>query len=257
MDKTKLEFFDVNVWIGKPTKKFLEISLSVDELIKKMDSLKIKKAVVWHIAQQDAGPIVGNEILYEKIAEKPRLFGIWPILPPQTNEIKSGNFFINMKKNRIIGVKPFPKKHNFLLNSVTFGDFLSKLEERRIPLFLDILSNQCVDFKDVYEIMKDFPYLTSILCNIGLWNTDRYTWPLLEKFPNFYLESSLLSLQEGGIEATVKRFGGAKIVFGTGFPERYMESSILQITHAEISDEDKRKIAFENLENLIKKIRYE
>ncbi|MCM8833337.1 MAG: amidohydrolase family protein [Candidatus Omnitrophica bacterium] len=119
------------------------------------------------------------------------------------------------------------------------------------------MSGLSVDYRDIYSILKNFPKLTCILCNPGIWNTDRYTWPLLEKFPNVYLESSLLSLYEGGIEETVKRFGSERIVFGSGFPERYFESSILQIVNSEIENKDKEKIAYKNIEKIIKEIEYE
>lgn len=160
-----------------------------------------------------------------------------------------------MQENRIAGLLAFPERNRFLLNRVTFGSFLDELTERKIPLFLTI-GDEGLNFASLYELLNDFPALTCILCNIGIWGVDRLTWPLLEKFPQFYLESSLLSLEEGGIETTVKRFGAERIVFGTGFPERYMEAPILQLLHAEIPESAKKKIASENLEHILKTANY-
>ncbi|MEI6424397.1 MAG: hypothetical protein WCP55_19425, partial [Lentisphaerota bacterium] len=83
------------------------------------------------------------------------------------------------------------------------------------------------------------------------------TWPLLENFPNVRLESSLLSLEAGGLEETVRQYGASRIVFGSGFPERYIESATLQLTHADISDKEKKMIAKENLESIMAGIKYE
>ena len=195
-----LEFFDVNIWFGNLMNDKLKISVSLKQTEKKMDELNIKKAIVYHISQRDVHPEFGNEILINEISNKEKFYGIYTLLPFQTEEIKKIDFK-ELKKKKIVGFNFFPKKHNYILSKTTFGEFLSEVEYRNFPVFLDI---SFCDYNNVYEILNDFPNLTCILCNLGIWNTDRFTWPLLEKYPNVYLESSLLSLQEGGIEETVK-----------------------------------------------------
>jgi predicted TIM-barrel fold metal-dependent hydrolase len=249
----KLEFFDVNVWFGNLRDDKYRISVSLKQIEKKMDELNIKKVIVYHISQRDVYPEFGNEILIKEIGNKEKFYGIITLLPFQTDEIKK-ICFKELKKKKIVGFNFFPKRHNYILNKTTFGDFLFELENKNFPVFLDIYS---CDYNDVYSILNDFPDLTCILCNLGIWNTDRFTWPLLEKYPNVYLESSLLSLQEGGIEETVKKYGSKRIVFGSGFPERYFEASILQITHSEIEKKDKENIAYKNIERIIGNIKYE
>lgn len=252
----KLKFFDVNVYIGKRMDDRYKICTYIEQLTEKMGALNIKKAVVYHILQRDGHPEVGNEILIKEISGRPELYGILTVLPFQTEEIKEFNFK-ELKSKKIVGFALFPKKHNYLLNRITLGDFLSEIEHRRFPVFLDITSGLSVDWKDIYSILSEFSKLTCILCNLGIWNTDRYTWPLLEKFPKVYLESSLLSLCEGSLEETVKKFGAERVVFGSGYPERYLEASILQLVHSEIEEDDKRKIAYRNIERVIKDIKYE
>jgi len=251
-----LKFFDVNVYIGKRMDDRCNICISGKQLIQKMQSLNIEKAMVYHILQRDGHPEVGNETLINDISDKPQLYGILTGMPFQTDELKRFDFK-ELQEKRITGFNLFPKKHNYLLNRITLEDFVSELEYRRFPLLLDIMSGFSVGWQDVYSLLSDFPNLTCILCNLGIWNTDRYTWPLLEKFPHVYLESSLLSLNEGSLEETVKRFGAEKIVFGSGYPERYMEAAILQIVYSEISEEDKEKIAYKNIERIIGTIKYE
>ncbi len=252
----RLEFFDVNVWIGNLMGDKYGISITSEDLVRKMASLNIKRAIVYHIYQRDIHPDVGNKILIDEISNKPSLYGILTVLPFQIREIKDIDFG-ELKHQKIVGFTFFPRRHNYLLNKITFGDFLSELEYRRFPVFFDLLSGFSVNYQDVYDILNDFPKLVCILCNIGIWNSNRYTWPILDKFPNVYIDSSLLSLYEGGLEETVKRFGGRRIVFGSGYPERYIEASILQLVHSEISEKDKERIAYSNIENIIEEIKYE
>jgi len=66
-----------------------------------------------------------------------------------------------------------------------------------------------------------------------------------------HVETSLLSLEDGGVESMCGQFGAQRLVFGTGLPERYAESTSLQLTHADISDQDRAAIASGNLERLL------
>lgn len=250
----KLDFFDANLFLGKPVKEVYKPVSSAEELLKQMDGFGIRKALVWHIAQYDYSPVEGNCLLSQLIAGNDRLFGCWTILPPQTREVIDVGFFKRMKQNRIFALRAFPDPHRFILNHVTFRNFLKEISKRRIPLLLS-LEKPGVSWNTIYQLLEEFPRLTCILCDIGIWAVSRYTWPLLETYPNLSLETSLLSLEEGVVEETVERFGAERLIFGTGFPVRYPESSILPLLHSPISGSDKRKIAHTNLENLFSRIR--
>ncbi|MCM8788531.1 MAG: amidohydrolase [Candidatus Omnitrophica bacterium] len=248
----KMEFFDANSFIGRPNNGMFGSVSSADQLLKELEKQGISKAIVWHIFQYEGSPREGNRILAGQIKGKENLYGCWTILPPQTQEIITGDFFKQMKENKIVCLNAFPDWHRFVMDAVAFGDFFDQISERSIPLFLT-MGRSCISWDSLYRMMRDFPRLTCVLCDIGIWGVDRYTWPLLEKFENFYLESSQLSLEEGGVEATVKRFGSERIIFGTGFPVRYPKASILQLVHADISEQDKINIASKNLERILKK----
>lgn len=251
-----LKFFDVNIYTGKRMDDFLKRGITGEELLQKMKQLNIERALVYHILQRDGHPEIGNEVLIKEISDKPQLYGILTGLPFSTDEVKKFNFR-ELRDKKIAGFNLFPKKHNYLLNRTTMGDFLSEIEYRRFPVFLYPMSGFSVEWRDIYSLLEKFPQLVCVLCDIGIWNTDRYTWPLLERFPGVYLESSLLSLNEGSLEETVKRFGAERVVFGSGYPERYIEGAILQLTHSKISEEDKEKIAYRNIERVIGEIKYE
>jgi len=245
----KLKFFDANLYVGKPTKAVYKPAVSAEEAIRALDVQGIEKALIWHIAQHDLSPVEGNRLLSGLITGQKRLYGCWTILPPQTGEVITLDFFDRMKKERIAALRAFPDIHRFMLNRVVFGSFLDEAGERKIPLLLSLKKG--ISWQGVYGLLKDFPDLTCVLCDIGIWGADRYTWPLLENYGNIYLETSLLALGYGQLEATVRKFGAERIIFGSGFPERYPESSICEVLHADISEAARRKIARENMENLI------
>ena len=111
-----------------------------------------------------------------------------------------------------------------------------------------------ISWQYIYDFLSEFPDITCILCDTGVWGTDRYFRPLLENYKNVYLDSSLLSIGDGVIEDVVLKYGSKRIVFGSGFPKRCPESAMLQLIHADITDDRKKDIACGNLERLMKEV---
>jgi predicted TIM-barrel fold metal-dependent hydrolase len=249
-----IRFFDSNVFIGTPMiAGTYAPAESAGKLLETMDKAGIEKAMVWHVAQHDSSPVYGNNLLSEEVSGRERLLGTWTAIPPQTGEVVKEGFFGEMKRNRIYGLRMFPASHSYLLNRVSCGKFLDEVSERKIPLFLSI--SRRITWQDVYDIMAQFPYLTCVVCDIGSWSPMRNLLPLLDRYPGFYVETSMLSLHEGNIEFIVKRNGSDRILFGTGFPEKYIESNTLELLHAEIPLPDKQNIASLNLERIISEVK--
>jgi predicted TIM-barrel fold metal-dependent hydrolase len=158
-----------------------------------------------------------------------------------------------MKRGHVVALRAFPDLHRFFLSRLVFGRWLEEIAERRIPLLLSL--EKGISWQATYQLLEAYPVLTCVLCDIGIWGVDRYTWPLLENYPNVYVETSLLALEDGGMEATVARYGAERLLFGSGFPERYPESAILQLLHADISESDRQKIASGNLKRVLAQVR--
>jgi hypothetical protein len=77
-----------------------------------MDRAGIDRALVWHIAQHDASPQVGNHLLAEAIRSHPRLVGCWTVLPNQAREFPPlPIFFQQMKDAHVAALRIFPNSH--------------------------------------------------------------------------------------------------------------------------------------------------
>lgn len=248
-----ITFFDINLFMGRQIKGTYRPVTSAEQLVEVMDEKGIDKALVWHIAQYDYSVPEGNKLLSETIAGKERLYGCWTILPPQTGEIAgTKTFFKIMKKERIFGLRVFPDEHRFLLNRVVFGKFMDEMVRRKIPLLVSLARG--MGWPGVYSLLAEFPDLVCVICDTGIWGTDRYFRPLLEHYNNVYIETSLILIADRGLEKLVHDYSSKRFLFGTGFPERIPEAAMLQLIHADITDTDKREIASGNLERLISEI---
>ena len=248
-----MRFFDCNVFFGLPVKRPLAPVPTAEDLLAEMDRAGVERALVWHIAQHDASPQVGNRLLAEAIRPHPRLVGCWTVLPNQTREFPPPPlFFQHMREARIAALRVFPGSHRFLLNAVSMGDLLEEMVARRIPLLVSL--RRGMEWRDIYALLAEFPDLVCVICDHGSWGSDRLFRPLLERYPHVYVDTAQYML-DGGLEALVSDYGATRVLFGSGFPESYFGGMMLALRHAGIPDEARAAIAGGNLERILKEVR--
>lgn len=251
-----MRFFDCNCHFGAYASPRGKRAVDVDGLLEAMDTAGIDEALVWHVAQRDADPLTGNDILARAIAPHERLFGCWALLPPQTGEMgRIEDWFAAAFKSRVRAVTAWPAENRFLLRAEVFGEVFQEMIARRVPLLYRCSSGAAGDsWSRLYDLLRDFPELTVILSNVGCWGPDRLFRPLLDAYANLYLETSEYIL-DGGIEAFIERYGAARLLYGSDFPAAYHGGMMLALAHAEISDDDKQAIASGNIQRLTSEVR--
>jgi hypothetical protein len=244
-----VRFFDCNAFFGLPMIRPLAPVPTAGELVAAMDRNGVEQALVWHIAQHDDSPQTGNQLLADEIRDQPRLTGCWTVLPNQAREFPPlPVFFRQMREAHVRALRTFPGSHRFLANAVSMGDWLEALVERRIPLLLSL--RRGVEWRDVYALLAEFPDLVCVICDHGCWGEDRMFRPLLERYPNVYVDTAQYLL-DGGLEAMVADYGACRMLFGSGFPESYMGGIMMALKHARLPDEARAAIAGGNLERLL------
>lgn len=222
------------------------------ELISVMDRFEIQQAAVWHRAMFDYDPIKGNEILTETIRGcGDRLLPVWAILPAISDmEFAPDTFFDQMKKNGVKMLKAFPLQNRYILCDVTMGDQLKAMEELKIPLYLEPQP----DYQYIYDVLKEFPNLTVILNNIGIWPSARLIYPLLKRYPNVYLETGDMGMTHA-YEQICEKFGSHRLLYGSNFPSNSPGCSLNCLLKAQISDEERENIAHRNIERLLGEVK--
>jgi hypothetical protein len=222
---------------------------TADDLLGEMRRAGVERAAAWHVASFDYEPVAGNRMLAEAIAPHPELVGAWAVLPSQTGEFPEPPALVEaMRAHRIAALRVFPAEHRWRLGRLAVGGLLEELQERKIPLFLDI--NRGVGWADVEGVMADFPELVAAVWGYGPWGADRFLRPLADRYPNVHVGTDDLLL-DGGIESWVERYGAGRLVFGSGFPDKYMGAMMLAIARAEIPEADRAAIAAGNFERIL------
>ena len=223
-----------------------------EELLKEMDFCGINEAFVYHQGMIETDPAYGNKLILQETTKAPdRLHPTWTILPPITEEqYLPENLIPKMQEKGIKALRAYPEKNRFFLDRVTMGELLDVLEEKNIPLFLSPQDG----WKSIFEVLKEFPKLTVILTNYGLWGSDRYFFPLIRAYKNVYIDTSDYQVVNG-INAFYNKFGDERLVFGSNFPMDYFGGPITALLVSDLSQESVEKIASGNITRIMSEVR--
>ena len=222
------------------------------ELLAEMDFCGIDKAIVYHQSMKDVSVHYGNAKIIEEVkTDKQRLVASMSILPAITDtEFSVENLDKYIKDNNIFGVRVFPRLQRYMTDKITMGEVFDYLTQIKMPVYI----SPDTGWNLVFDTMKEFPDLTAIITNYGLWGSDRYFYPLVNAYKNLYVDSS--DFQEiRGIEYFVKKFGDERMLFGTNFPMDNMGGPIATLIGANVSKESKEKIASGNIERLMSEVK--
>ncbi|MCL1858562.1 MAG: amidohydrolase [Oscillospiraceae bacterium] len=249
----ELEFWDCNLNYGPQTAtENLKCCAGINELVENMENAGITGGLVLKTINE---AILANNSLADDIIDKDNLKGVWHILPSRTDENPAPYVLPQlMKQNNISALTVNPKGHRYLPRKIAIGDYLEMACERKIPVLLN--TDRGITLEQIDDIMRDFRDLTVILTHADCWPNDRFLRPFLDAYPNLCLDMTYM-LTDCGLKDMIKKYPAERILFGSGFPISYMGAHILVIKHAEISEDDKRKIAGGNLKRLIKEACYD
>ncbi len=251
-DIKKLHLFDANCMLGRIIAPKEGFPATVEELLKVMDDFEIAEALVYSSLSKEYHPADGNRILLDEIADVGRLHAMWVVMPSHTGEFPSEEELVAemLSKNvRAARVFPGPDRHNFSLKQWCSGKLLRALQNKAVPLFIDLDDFQ---WDTVHELCDGYPKLPLVLTNVG-YRSDRFLYPLLEKFDNLHVELSNYCAH-GAIATLAERFGAQQLLFGTRLPYFTPAATVAMLNYADIKEADKRLIGGENLRNLLKKV---
>ncbi len=227
-------------------------SAHAEQLLDEMDFCGVDEAFVYHQTMIVNDPSYGNNLILEETAKCPeRLHATWAILPPITEqEYLPENLLPKMKKHNIKALRTYPERNRYFLDRVTMGELLDVLVEKKIPLFLSPQDG----WKSVFDTLKDFPELTVILTNYGLWGSDRFFFPLIKAYKNVYIDTSDYQVINGINEFTNK-FGDERLVFGSNYPMDYFGGPITALMGSDLSQESLEKIASGNITRIMSEVK--
>lgn len=249
-----MKFLDCNCFVGTPIHRHIWSPVDAGTLVREMDKADIERSLVWHIAQFDLHPSVGNDLLLRDIEPlRNRLVPCLAIPCPHTGEMGDmDEWFGRALSSGVRAMRICQPRGSYLVRPEVVGGIVQKLLHHQIPLMYSI--ERGGNWIELYDLLKAFPDLRIIISDVGVWPADRMFRPLMDLYPNVHVEISEYFVP-GGLEANVQRYGAGRLLYGSGFPACYHGALMLLVAHAKISQADKAAIAGGNLQRLIDEVR--
>ena len=251
----QVKFLDCYASVGKWWNKDPDHPWTIERMLRDMERCGIHGALVYSNLARELQPSLGNEEVIRVCQANPRLIPAWVVLPDQCGDAPdTAKLIRQMLDNKVKAVKIFPRLHHFSLDDRTVGPLFRALAEAEIPLMIDNGEANTdfvqISWDEVASICERYPNLNLILHSVR-WEATRYLLPLLKAFPNLFVEFSNYQANRI-IEFLVQQVGADRLLFGTQMMLKSPGAAKAFIDYADISEQDRRKIAGENLIRLLK-----
>ena len=255
-----MEFLDCRLSYGYIVNdKVLRPCNTMDELIAEMKSAGLTGGVVYNVATDGGGVVIGNRILANDLQAHRgcglKLWGMYTIVPSYTGEIPGPAELPRIMKDLNMPVLRLnPADNRFLPEPHILADYLQMAARRRIPVLFDTAKGMPLQAVDA--VMQAFPDLTAILFYENVWPCDRFLRPFLALYKNLVLDTTHL-IQDGTYEEMYKQFGPGRLVHGSGFPVGIMGTNMLTLKHSDLPEAEKAAVAGGTLRKLIEEADYQ
>ena len=144
-----------------------------------------------------------------------------------------------------------PAKQRFSLNPCYTGRLMEVLQELQLPLMLSGLKN---DWNNLPLLLTQFPRLKVILFRC-IRVKARYIVPLMQQFPNVYLDSGEMA-DFNTLENYTHCIGAERILYASGMPEYDPRGGQGLLAYAKITEEERELICGGSLRRLMSETRW-
>jgi hypothetical protein len=250
---TELKLIACDTIVGLPRKPFALFRPDADDLDRELARLAISAAVVRHRQCLENAPHWGNGVLRREAAGRPSWIPAMCLTPdgePEEHSLEKTFARVLAAGGRVAWMSP--REHMFSPRPWCAGKLYALCTEARLPLMVDYRS---VTLDDVEEILTAFPGLRLILLQAPRLGRHRSLYALLERHASLHLcLSSAYSVHEG-LTDLVEKFGHARFVWGSNYPEAEGGASVTLLTYAALTDEARAAIGHGNIGRLMAEVR--
>ncbi|MCK4282840.1 MAG: amidohydrolase family protein [Candidatus Brocadiae bacterium] len=255
---TRWRFFDARCTVGRHYRLGPGGLHSPDDLLAEMDHYDVWEALVVDSISRESHPLDGNRRVLEVAAGRPRLHPAWAALPPGADEQPEPEEFLRqMREHRVGALFLFTGQYRISLSDWCLDALLEPMAEARVPVFVvpdetgpGAQTMDRTDWDGIVAMCRRWPALPVVVSEFRIRRSQRTLYRALDACPNLRIELSGYWLHHG-VEYITRRWGSERLLFGSNWPTFGQHMTLATLSCADIDEEDKRKIAGDNLRELI------
>lgn len=162
----------------------------------------------------------------------------------------------HIKELGLKGVKLHPDFQKFRIDDEKLFPIYEACSSGGLPVLLHT-GDYRYDFSNperMARVLRKFPDLTVIGAHFGGWSVWEEATETLSGYDNFYVDtsSSFHWLKKEKAVEIIRKYSAHKVIFGTDFPMWSYEDEYAYFQTLELTEDEKRKILFENAKELFK-----
>ena len=251
--------FDAHCVVGRHLKLYPGGLHTPDDLLTEMDHFGIAEALVLDSLSREHHPADGNARILDIAAASPRLHPAWAALPPgiAEDQPEPDQLVRQMRAHHVGVLFLFSGHYCFPLADWCIDDLLAPLADARVPVVINPnpfghtgLATDQTPWNDLVALCRRWPTLPVIVSEHRIRSSQRTLYRALDACPNLRIELSGYWLSRG-IEYISRRWGADRLLFGTNWPTFGQAMTLAPLTCAEIDPAAKRRIAGDNLRELM------
>lgn len=257
--KNNMNIIDVHNHISKSIPHTAKCHIqSYEELIKRMDSNGIDRAVIFPRGHAREDFKSANDYIIEAINNYPKRFIGFCFETPVHHELAIQEIE-RCAKAGIRGIKLLPHAHGFYdINGLDMDPLMKKAEELNFTILThsDFNCKRCTPYQ-VANLAKRFPKVPVIMAHFGMDSDCVRTIPSIVKgIENLYIDTSDTPNMPEAIYVDSVKVIPDNVLFGSDTPTLSPEVELYKVEVAQklfgLTEKQKRKILFENAARLFK-----
>jgi len=248
-----LKLIACDVLVGLPRKPFALFQPDAEDLDRELARLEIASAVVRHRQCIENFPHWGNDVLAREATGRGSWIPAFALTPDGAPDDHNMETMLARELGRDMRIGWIsPREHMFSPRPWCSGKLYGACADARLPLLVDYRG---ITLDEIEEVLTAFPKLRLIVTQVPRLGRHRSLYALLERHAGLHLcLSSAYSVHEG-IPDLVEKFGHARFVWGTSYPEAEGGASVTLLTYAPVSDAARAAIAHGNIERLLAEVK--
>jgi predicted TIM-barrel fold metal-dependent hydrolase len=258
---TNWNFFDARCKVGLHVRQTTpdRSPYSPEHLLGDMDHCGMAEALVLDCLSVENSPRDGNPRVLKACQGNPRLHPAWVALPPGSDETPApGEMLEQMRQNKVGALYLLPNQYRYSLGDWSIDELIEPMAAAGVPVFVSYdevgpAGNRAdlTDWDEVVALCRRWPTLPVTVSEFRIRRGQRALYKAFDACPNLRLEVSGYWLHHG-IEYITRRWGAQRLIFGSNWPTHGIGLTLATVACAEIDDADKKKVAGDNLRNLIR-----
>jgi len=244
-----MKLYDALMFLGRDLGAASFQTSDLDSLGATLDKYGIEKAIVSSFTAKNLELEYGNRDLLETCARDERLIPSPVIVPDSGMEVgDEGAYLDGLIRDGARWVSFYPSTCGTTLDRRIIGSLFAALEERRLPVAVFE-----ADLLGLATLASDYPKLP-IIMHIPPTRA-RIAFPALRESPNLYISLAPNFSPYRGLEVFLEQIGADRILFASGYPVSEPGAPIYYMLLSKLSDEDVGKIAWGNMDRLMRDVR--